>query len=77
MDETSCAICLCNYSPGESLRLLPCRHAFHQKCIDTWLLSKNMTVHCPVCKSSIIDGLRVLNEHGYTEVLELAFEMDS
>ncbi|KAJ2000938.1 hypothetical protein H4R26_004380 [Coemansia thaxteri] len=69
-DERMCAICLCRYLPHESLRLLPCKHAFHRKCIDTWLLSKDMTVHCPVCKSSIVDGLRQLEKHGYSRVLD-------
>ncbi|KAJ2910244.1 E3 ubiquitin-protein ligase znrf3 [Coemansia aciculifera] len=70
-DEIKCAICLGRYIPKESLRLLPCKHAFHQRCIDTWLLSKDMTVHCPVCKCSIVDGLRLLDKHGYNEILDL------
>ncbi|KAJ2741731.1 hypothetical protein GGI19_006916 [Coemansia pectinata] len=73
-DETMCAICLGRYIPRESLRLLPCKHAFHQKCIDSWLLSKDMTVHCPVCKCSIVDGLRVLDKHGYNEVLNSLYQ---
>ncbi|KAJ2720764.1 E3 ubiquitin-protein ligase znrf3 [Coemansia sp. Benny D115] len=73
-DESSCAICLGSYFAGESLRLLPCKHAFHVKCIDMWLLSKHMTVHCPVCKSSIVDGLKALEKHGYGEVLDLCLE---
>ncbi|KAJ2385155.1 hypothetical protein H4S02_004473, partial [Coemansia sp. RSA 2611] len=68
-DEVMCAICLGRYTLQESLRLLPCKHAFHQKCIDAWLLSKDMTVHCPVCKCSIVDGLRLLDKHGYNEIL--------
>ncbi|KAJ1823082.1 hypothetical protein LPJ56_000417 [Coemansia sp. RSA 2599] len=74
MEEKSCAICLCGYISGESVRVLPCKHAFHQKCIDAWLLSKHMTVHCPVCKSSIVDGLRQLDSHGYAEILDLVLE---
>ncbi|KAJ2601621.1 hypothetical protein H4R99_002948 [Coemansia sp. RSA 1722] len=73
-EEKSCAICLCGYVSGESVRVLPCKHGFHQKCIDTWLLSKHMTVHCPVCKSSIIDGLQQLDSHGYAEILDLVLE---
>ncbi|KAJ2843525.1 hypothetical protein J3B02_005236 [Coemansia erecta] len=73
-EEKSCAICLSGYISGESVRVLPCKHGFHQKCIDAWLLSKHMTVHCPVCKSSIVDGLRQLDSHGYAEILDLVFE---
>ncbi|KAJ1865417.1 hypothetical protein LPJ73_000003 [Coemansia sp. RSA 2703] len=73
-EENTCAICLGGYISGENLRVLPCKHAFHQKCIDAWLLSKYMTVHCPVCKSSITDGLRQLDDHGYAEVLDLVLQ---
>ncbi|KAJ1729947.1 hypothetical protein LPJ61_003273, partial [Coemansia biformis] len=63
-EETQCAICLDGYVHNESLRLLPCRHAFHRECVDAWLLSDNTTAHCPVCKSDITDGLRLLDKHG-------------
>lgn len=69
-NDNTCAICLCNYLSHEPLRLLPCRHAFHRGCIDTWLLSKDMTVHCPVCKANIIDGLQALNKRGYSQVFD-------
>ncbi|KAM3340146.1 hypothetical protein P3S68_030016 [Capsicum galapagoense] len=33
-----CAVCLCEFSEHEKLRLLPfCSHAFHIDCIDTWI----------------------------------------
>lgn len=47
-----CAICLFKFEPHDRLRLLPlCCHAFHARCIDTWLES-NLT--CPLCRSPII-----------------------
>ncbi|KAJ2777266.1 hypothetical protein H4R18_005237 [Coemansia javaensis] len=70
-EEDQCAICLDRYARSDPLRLLPCRHAFHRECIDAWLLSDSMTAHCPMCKSSINDGLRLLEQHGYGEVLRL------
>ena len=42
-----CAICLADYEDGEQVRVLPCRHAFHRACIDTWLARNNA---CPYCK---------------------------
>jgi Ring finger domain len=34
-----------------TFRILPCRHAYHTKCIDVWL-TKNRRV-CPVCKRKV------------------------
>jgi len=44
-----CAICLCEFSEQDKLRLLPsCSHAFHIDCIDTWLQSNSS---CPICRA--------------------------
>lgn len=49
-----CAVCLCEFSDSDVLRLLPlCGHAFHIHCIDTWLLSNST---CPLCRSLIISS---------------------
>lgn len=36
-DQTSCVICICDFEPRQTLRVLPCSHEFHAKCVDKWL----------------------------------------
>ncbi|GKB28958.1 RING-H2 finger protein ATL46-like protein [Tanacetum coccineum] len=46
-----CAVCLCEFTNQDNLRLLPlCSHAFHMNCIDTWLLSNST---CPLCRGTL------------------------
>ncbi|XP_068642377.1 RING-H2 finger protein ATL46-like [Aristolochia californica] len=55
-----CAVCLCEFSEEDKLRLLPiCSHAFHLHCIDTWLLSNST---CPLCRGTLFSpGLAIEN----------------
>nr|XP_043613884.1 RING-H2 finger protein ATL22-like [Erigeron canadensis] len=49
-DDGTCAICLSDYKPKESLRTIPeCNHYFHADCIDEWL---KLNATCPVCRNS-------------------------
>ncbi|KAF7834181.1 RING-H2 finger protein ATL78-like [Senna tora] len=52
LDDTECAICLCDFSNGDRLRILPkCNHGFHVRCIDKWLNSHSS---CPKCRHCLI-----------------------
>lgn len=36
-DQTSCVVCMCDFEIRQVLRVLPCTHEFHAKCVDKWL----------------------------------------
>lgn len=35
--QTTCVICMCDFELRQMLRVLPCLHEFHTKCVDKWL----------------------------------------
>ncbi|KAL1506782.1 hypothetical protein ABEB36_006083 [Hypothenemus hampei] len=43
----NCPICLSEYSVGELVKKMPCKHFFHPHCILPWLAKTNS---CPLCK---------------------------
>ncbi|XP_029460664.1 E3 ubiquitin-protein ligase RNF149 [Rhinatrema bivittatum] len=54
VDAESCAVCIENYKPKDTVRILPCKHIFHRVCIDPWLLEHRT---CPMCKLDVIKAL--------------------
>ncbi|KAJ4952584.1 hypothetical protein NE237_029416 [Protea cynaroides] len=51
VEGQECAVCLCELSDGEKVRLLPkCNHRFHVDCIDLWFHSHST---CPLCRSPV------------------------
>ncbi|TEA23533.1 hypothetical protein DBR06_SOUSAS910231 [Sousa chinensis] len=55
-DSTALCLCpsfrLCVLSPSQELRVIPCTHRFHRKCVDPWLLQHHT---CPHCRHNIIE----------------------
>ncbi|KAG1743218.1 uncharacterized protein EDB91DRAFT_1126291 [Suillus paluster] len=49
-----CLICLDDYVPDEDLRVLSCKHAFHQGCVDKWLQTGRN--NCPACRSKGVEN---------------------
>lgn len=36
-----CVVCMCDFESRQLLRVLPCNHEFHAKCVDKWLKVKS------------------------------------
>lgn len=43
-----CAICLCEWEPGEAIKVTPCSHCFHEECIAKWV---KVRCTCAFCRS--------------------------
>ena len=48
--KEECTICLDPIKKGNRMKVLPCRHGFHQRCICDWL---SRTRQCPTCRLDI------------------------
>ncbi|ETW05433.1 hypothetical protein H310_03198 [Aphanomyces invadans] len=49
-EDASCCICLNEYVRDQTVRVLHCKHHFHQACVDEWLV---VNATCPTCRKSI------------------------
>eukprot|EP01065_Artemidia_motanka_P051233 TRINITY_DN896_c0_g1_i5.p1 TRINITY_DN896_c0_g1~~TRINITY_DN896_c0_g1_i5.p1 ORF type:complete len:377 (+),score=47.32 TRINITY_DN896_c0_g1_i5:61-1191(+) len=47
-----CPICTDHFRPGDKVRLLQCKHAFHTSCVDPWFIENRHTT-CPTCRVDI------------------------
>ncbi|OMJ82211.1 hypothetical protein SteCoe_17172 [Stentor coeruleus] len=55
LGEILCCICFEEYliyrfNVEGYVRKLPCKHVFHSKCIEEWLVGKIISPKCPLCK---------------------------
>uniref|UniRef100_A0A8C6PC01 Ring finger protein 44 n=1 Tax=Nothobranchius furzeri TaxID=105023 RepID=A0A8C6PC01_NOTFU len=51
-EQTLCVVCFSDFESRQLLRVLPCNHEFHAKCVDKWLKT-NRT--CPICRADASD----------------------
>lgn len=52
LHNETCNVCLEDFKEGETIRLLRCKHGFHDKCINTWIVKKGK---CPVCIRDVFE----------------------
>jgi hypothetical protein len=50
--DVKCLVCQFPYESDESLRRLPCGHAFHSECVAQWLKDNDV---CPYCRQTIVE----------------------
>ncbi|KAF8648856.1 hypothetical protein HU200_064557 [Digitaria exilis] len=46
-----CPVCLQDFNADETLRAMPCAHAFHYHCISQWL---RRNASCPLCRHQLL-----------------------
>ena len=44
----TCSVCTEKFLGSENVRVLPCGHVYHQRCIDMWVLRFASSVSCPL-----------------------------
>jgi len=58
-DQTVCVVCMCDFETRQVVRVLPCAHEFHAKCVDKWLKT-NRT--CPICRGDASNYFQEISE---------------
>ncbi|KAI1610479.1 hypothetical protein EDD37DRAFT_18425 [Exophiala viscosa] len=60
-----CPVCVETFLTNDDVRILPCGHIYHHRCVDRWLLRIAGT--CPVCRTRVEDTL----PHAKVELVRL------
>lgn len=47
----TCSVCTEDFVENETVRILPCGHIYHRRCIDPWLL--RFGGNCPLCRQPL------------------------
>lgn len=54
-EACTCAICLEEFEDKEKVRVLPCKHRFHEACLLPWLTERHSS--CPLCKFDVMQHI--------------------
>jgi hypothetical protein len=49
-DDVECSICLNPFFSTDKVFSLPCKHVFHPKCLEGWIVKDNS---CPECRTKL------------------------
>ncbi|GJN28344.1 hypothetical protein PR202_gb16454 [Eleusine coracana subsp. coracana] len=65
----NCAVCLEDLEEGNTLRVMPCSHCFHTRCIYKWLRASCV---CPCCRFKLPseEEQRILDEREAEAVVQ-------
>jgi len=58
--NNSCPICLDFFDEKVKIKLLPCGHGFHLKCLGPWIAHSDS---CPICRQTILDKNEVQSRY--------------
>lgn len=64
---STCVVCHCHYVQNEVVRVLPCGHVFHYKCLKPWFKQSN---NCPVCRLDVRSKIREINASRFRKLIE-------
>jgi hypothetical protein len=58
-EDSSCSICLEDFSSSKEIRRTSCGHRFHSQCLKGWL---QVNSGCPLCRADLAAGLKSTND---------------
>ena len=50
-EPIECSICLEDFKKNDLVKVLPCKHVFHEHCAKGWIV--NIRGVCPLCRQGI------------------------
>ncbi|EIW73196.1 hypothetical protein TREMEDRAFT_56147 [Tremella mesenterica DSM 1558] len=50
--DLTCSVCHDEYEPDSLIGVTPCKHMYHQECLDTWFSQPNIA-SCPMCRRDL------------------------